>query len=65
MINRSVCEETADKGVGAPKRVSDHFATAQVLDLEAQFAVALIRFKQGGVGVGSFELGKEKEESLF
>ena len=58
MVNWSICEEAADKGACAPNRVSDHFAAAKVLNLEAQFAVALVCFKQWGVGVGSFELDR-------
>ena len=65
MTNGRVGEETADEGACAPYRVSDHFAAAKVLDLEAQLAVTLVRFKQRGVGVGSFELGGGKNAALL
>ena len=42
-------EQTAHVGLGAPGVVSDHLAAAKVLDLEAELAVALVRFVEGGV----------------
>ena len=53
---RRVGEHGAHEHVRAPQGVADHLAAAQVLDLEAQQAVALVRLKQRVVGVGAEEL---------
>jgi hypothetical protein len=44
--------------------VSDHLAATQVLDLEAQVAVALVRLKECVVGVRAEELEGETVQRL-
>ena len=63
-VGRCVGENGPHEHVRAPQLVSDHLAAAQVLDLEAQFAVPLVRLKQRVVGVRAEELGVKTARRL-
>lgn len=56
-----ICEYCADKDVRSPVGMSDTLAAAQINNVEAKVTESVVRFKQGGIGIGTVELEIGKE----